>query len=80
MRSKLTVELRITPGAVHAAEVTPLQFHAQFIIAGKLILGLAHLIMEETDSGQLGLDGAGLLIFVLLISHIAGQMLTADIA
>ena len=43
------VELHIAPGAIHATEAPLLQLHAQFIIGGQLVLGIAHLIMEEAD-------------------------------
>ena len=35
--------------------------------------------MEESDSGKVGLDGAGGLALLLQIENIAHQMLTADI-
>lgn len=57
--AKHLVELHIAPCSVHTAEAPLLQLHAQFIIGGELILGIAHLIMEETDGRQVGLDGTG---------------------
>ena len=59
------VELHIAPGTVYAAKAPPLQLHAQFIVGGQLVLGIAHLIMEETDGRQIGLDGAGSEVVIL---------------
>ena len=53
------VELHIAPGAVYAAKAPPLQFYAQFIVGGQFVLGIAYLIMEETDGRQICFDGAG---------------------
>ena len=77
--TKHLVELHVAPGAVHAAETAPLQFHGQFVIGGQLVLGPAHFVVEEPDGGQIGLDGGGGLAALLHPEGIAGQVLAADV-
>ena len=40
---------------------------------------MGHLIVEESDSGEVGLDGTGGLALRLQIENVAHQMLTADV-
>ena len=72
------IELRRCPSAVYPAEAASLQFDAQLIIGGQAILGI-HLVVEEPDTGQFGLNGSGSQSFLLHILHITDQMLAADI-
>ena len=66
-------------GAVHAAKATPLQFHGQLVITGESVFGPAHLVVEEPDGGQVGLDGAGRLAILLHLEDIGGEVPAADV-
>ena len=73
------VELNIAPGTIRSAKAAPLQFHSQLIVGWKLILGCAHLIVEEPDRRKIRLDGAGGLAVLLHPEGVSGEMLAADI-
>ena len=72
-------ELRVRPCAIPLPKAAAFQGDAQFFIARQRIFGAGHLIMEEADSGEVSLDGAGRLALRLQIEDIAHQMLAADV-
>ena len=52
-------ELRVRPCTILLPEAAALQRNAQFFIARQRITGMGHLIVEKSDGGEVGFDGAG---------------------
>ena len=72
-------ELRVRPCTILLPKAAALQGNAQLFIARQRVAGMGHLVMEEADGGEVGLDGAGRLALLLQIENIAHQMLATDI-
>ena len=66
------------PGAVYTAEAAPLQLDGQVAVAGKRVLGV-HLIMEEANGRQIGLDGGRRFTLGLQFGNIGVQVFGRDI-
>jgi len=52
-------ELRVRPCAILLPEAAAFQGNAQFFIARQRVTWMGHLIVEKSDGGEVGLDGAG---------------------
>ena len=52
-------ELRVRPCAILLPEAAAFQGNTQFFIARQRVAGMGHLIVEKSDGGEVGLDGAG---------------------
>lgn len=72
-------ELRVRPCTILLPEAAALQGNAQLFIARQRIAGMGHLIVEKSNGGEVGLDGAGGLALRLQIEDVAHQMLAADV-
>ena len=72
-------ELRVRPCTILLPEAAAFQGNAQFFVVRQRITWMRHLLMEESDSGKVGLDGAGRLALLLQIENVAHQMLAADV-
>ena len=57
----------------------PVGGDAQFFVVRQRIAGIGHLIVEKSDGGEVGFDGAGGLALLLQIKNIAHQMLAAEL-
>jgi len=72
-------ELRVRPCAILLPEAAAFQGDAQSFVVRQRIAGMGHLIVEKSDGGEVGLDGAGRLALLLQIEDVAHQMLAADV-
>ena len=73
------VELRRGPGAVYPTEAPALQIDTQLAVVRQTVLCVLHLVVEEADGRQVGLDGAGGFALFLHVEDVGHQMLAADV-
>lgn len=72
-------ELRVRPCAILLSEAAAFQGDAQFFVVRQRVFWVGHLVVEKSDGGEVGFDGAGGLALRLQIENIAHQMLAAEV-
>ena len=72
-------KLGVRPCTILLPEAAAFQRNAQFFIVRQRVAGMGHFIVEETNGGEVSLDGAGRLALLLQIEDVTHQMLAADV-
>ena len=73
------VELRRAPRPIDAAEATALQLQTKHVIVGQMVLGVLHLVVEEADRREIGLDGTRRLAAVLQVFDVGDKVFATDV-